>query len=265
MLDKIKSSGLTWKFVVFLVLFILRSSLNTKLDTLYGSPSTKGEFVAELLANEINPLLEEEDSNSLEMQENLQQTIDAYYTAVRGTYNVSYMLVQGSEGIVLADTFKESTPAWLVEQNPVDGKQHCNPWKDKTGVVYYDCAVPLKLPNGGVGAVRAGVWQQNPQTSILQKLKAEHVSQVVGPLVILSIVVILLITLMLTAAFWYFLIRRILFLTEITEKMSFGELEVEVPMKGHDELGSLEETIERMRANLNEAIERLKERLKRRS
>lgn len=273
MLDKIKSSGLTWKFgvgvlaglalVIIIVLMVLRGSLNTKFDSLYGTPSTKSMFIAELLVDELNPLLKK-DINSFEVQEQLQQTVDTYYTDVRVMYSVRYLLVQNSEGIILADTFKESTPSWLVDQNPVDGKQHCNPWKSQDEYVYHDCAVPLKLPDGSVGAVRAGVLQQNPQASILQKIKADHVSRVVGPLVILSIVLILVVTFLLTAAFWYFLIRRILFLAEITEKMSFGELDVEVPVKGHDELGSLEETMERMRANLNEAIERLKERLKRR-
>jgi HAMP domain-containing protein len=280
MLEKIKSAGLTWKFgvgvlagfvlVIAIVLVVLQGSLNTKFDALYGALDTKGQFVAEHLANEIEPLLENGDVNSAEVHSNLQQTVDSHYTAVRGTYSVSYMLVQGNDGFILADTFKESTPAWLIEKNPVDGKRHCVGWRDRDAPVYtayYDCAVPITLSDGNIGAVRAGVWQYNPQssTTILQQFKAEHVSGVVVPLVFLSIVLILLVTLLLTAAFWYLLIRRIFFLAEITEKMSFGELEVEVPVKGHDELGSLEETMERMRANLNEAIERLKERLKRRS
>jgi HAMP domain-containing protein len=42
--------------------------------------------------------------------------------------------------------------------------------------------------------------------------------------------------------------------------MSFGDLETVVPMKNQDEIGTLEDTLERMRANLKDAIERLKRR-----
>jgi HAMP domain-containing protein len=42
--------------------------------------------------------------------------------------------------------------------------------------------------------------------------------------------------------------------------MSFGDLETVIPVHSQDEIGVLEDTLERMRANLKDAIERLKRR-----
>jgi nitrogen fixation/metabolism regulation signal transduction histidine kinase len=120
------------------------------------------------------------------------------------------------------------------------------------------------MGKAGVGAVRAGILQRRGDESFAKKIKAEHVSRVFAPVMLTAILLIIIFTIALTAAFWFFVIRRILFLTEFTEKMSFGELEIEVPVRSEDEIGHLEETLERMRANLREAIERLKDRLKRR-
>ena len=123
MLEKLKSLGLTWKFgvivlvtltLVFVILLtILRASLNSRLDALYGPPKVTGVFVAELLADELKSLVKQ-DVNSLEVQQNVQQTLDSYYKVVYGMYSVRYLFVQDGAGTVLADTFKEMAPGWLV-------------------------------------------------------------------------------------------------------------------------------------------------------
>ena len=56
------------------------------------------------------------------------------------------------------------------------------------------------------------------------------------------------------------MVRRILAISQATERMSFGDLETVVDVKTQDEIGVLEDTLERMRANLKDAIERLKRR-----
>jgi HAMP domain-containing protein len=250
--------------IVIIMFVMMRGALSSKLDPLFGSAETKGYFVAESLSDAMKPLAQQ-DMNSLEVQQQLQQTVDAYYLGAYGIYSVAYFMIQDGAGTVLADTFKDVTPASIIEKNTVDGKKHCTPWEDSKKRIYYDCAVPLKLANKSVGAVRAGILQQSSQKPLLQQFKTEHISDVFGGQVLLiSVVLIFLIALLLTAAFWYFIIRRLQTLTELTEKMSFGELDVELPMKAHDEIGALEETLERMRVNLKEAIERLKDRLKRR-
>jgi len=273
MLEKIKSLGLTWKFgvivftsltlVVIILLSILSGSLNSRLDVLYGSPKTTGIFVAELLADELAPVVKK-DINSLEVQQELNESVGSYYKAVYGIYSVRYILVQDSESKIFADTFNDKTPAFLISKNTIDGKTHCEPWKSPDEFVYFDCAVPLKMGDAGTGAVRVGILQQDTGEEFAQKIKREHASKVFSPVMTAAILFIIFLTAALTAAFWFFVIRRIQFLTEFTEKMSFGELEIEVPVKSDDEIGHLEETLERMRINLREAIERLKDRLKRR-
>lgn len=274
MLGKLKSLGLTLKFgltilvivslVVVIMFVMLRGALSSKLEPLFGSAETKGYFVAESLAEALKPMAQQ-DVNALDVQQKFQQTVDAYYLGAYGIYSVAYFIIQDGAGTVLADTFKDVTPASIIEKNTVDEKRHCTPWEDSKKRTYYDCAVPFKLAGKSVGAVRAGILQQNSQQPLLQQLKTEHISDVFGGSVLLiSVLLIFLMTVLFTAAFWYFIIRRLHLLTELAEKMSFGELDVELPIKAHDEIGMLEETLERMRVNLKEAIERLKERLKRR-
>ncbi len=276
MLEKIKSLGLTWKFgvivlasltlVIIILLSILSGSLNSRLDALYGSPKTTSVFVAELLADELAPIVKK-NVNSLEIQQQIQPIVDSYYKTVQGIYSVHYLMVQDGSATVLSDTFKDLAPGWLVTKNAIDGKAHCEIFKtqgDTAENIYYDCAIPLKMGDAGVGAVRAGVLQRNAEEAYTKKIKAEHLSRVFTPVMVTSVILVILLTAGLTFAFWFSVIRRILFLTEFTEKMSFGELEVEVPVKSDDEIGHLEETLERMRVNLREAIERLKDRLKRR-
>ena len=53
---------------------------------------------------------------------------------------------------------------------------------------------------------------------------------------------------------------KIKFLTEIAERISLGELEMEVETKSRDEIGELAEAIARMQDNIRLSIERLQRR-----
>ncbi len=64
----------------------------------------------------------------------------------------------------------------------------------------------------------------------------------------------------LAAAIGVGLTRRILYLADVAERMSLGELDLPVEVKGSDELARLAEALERMRVSLKAAIERLKKR-----
>lgn len=273
-MEKIKQLGLKLKFGVFILLvlivvvgillIVLKGVLNREFEMFYGvSNTTKGLFVAELLAAEVKPIVER-DVDILEVQQELQQIVNSTYKAVYGIYSVRYMYLQGSSGNVLVDTFgKDKTvPQSIVDLIPL-GEERCAPF-NSGGYKYYDCALPLALKDKttgekSTGAVRVGIIDQNPQ-SLGQKLKTEHVNGVFKPVLYLSVLLVLVITVLLTLAFWYFVIRRIVFLSEAAERMSFGDLETVVPMKSQDEIGTLEDTLERMRANLKDAIERLKRR-----
>ncbi len=54
--------------------------------------------------------------------------------------------------------------------------------------------------------------------------------------------------------------HNIMYLTEVAERISLGELGVEIEKKGDDEFGRLAEALERMRQSLKAAIERLRKR-----
>jgi HAMP domain-containing protein len=273
-MEKIKKLGLKLKFgviilvvlaiVVFILLIVLRGALNREFEMFYGSPGTKGLFIAKLLAAELKPTIEH-DVDILEVQQELQQIVADTYKAVYGIYSVRYMFVQDGFGNVLVDTFgkDKKVPQGIVDLNPL-GEERCTSFNLR-GHKYYDCAQPLTLKDKttgeeSTGAVRVGIIDQNPQSGWWQKLKMEHVDGIFKPLLYLSVLLVLLITVLLTLAFWYFVIRRIDFLSEATERMSFGDLETVVPIKSQDEIGTLEDTLERMRANLKDAIERLKRR-----
>ncbi len=275
MLEKIKRLGLKWKsgivvfiallIVIFILLVILQNALNDEFEALYGDPSRRGLSVAKLLADELRPILERDDIDLLTVQQEIQQTVDAYIKAFHSIYSVRYILIQDGSGSVIVDTFKEMAPQSLVEINPPSEERRCKSFPVKGGNRYVDCAEPLQLIDKttgekSIGSIRIGLLEPNPQSPIWQKLKTEHVKGIFNPILGFSLLFIFLVTLLLTLAFWYFVIRRIVFLSEATERMSFGDLETVVPIKSQDEIGTLEDTLNRMRANLKDAIERLKRR-----
>jgi HAMP domain-containing protein len=272
-MEKIRNLGLKWKsgvvvfvallIVIVILLVVLRKSLNREFEALYGASSTKGLFVAELLATELRPIVGR-DGDSLEVQQKVQEIVNIY-KSIYGIYGVRYLLVQDSSGGLVADTFKGTVSQSLVELNPLSEEKRCISFPDKAGNQYFDCALPLKLKDKitdkeSTGAVRVGVMEQNPQSLVWQKLKTEHVKGVFNPIFYISLLLAIVLSVLLTLAFWYLVIRRIVFITEATERMSFGDLETVVPIKSQDEIGTLEDALERMRANLKDAIERLKRR-----
>ena len=257
-----KNLSLRWKFgfiilvalllVVIILLFTLRGFLNREFEALYGSPSTKGSFIGELLVDELEPIIKE----NIDSQE-VQQKIDTYKT-IYGTYGARYVFIVDASGEVIVDTFKGRVPQSLVDLNPVSGEKTCKSFPSGNNK-YYDCAVPLQLPESA-GVIRVGILEQNPDSLVWQKFKTEHVKGIFSPIFIISLLLVVLVTVVLTLVFWYFVIRRIVSISQSTERMSFGDLETVIPVSSQDEIGVLEDTLERMRANLKDAIERLKRR-----
>lgn len=265
MLEKIKSLSLRWKFgfIMFLALLVvvgvllitLRGYLNREFETLYGDPSTKGEVIAELLADELTPVVEE-NIDSMEVEQ-----ITNRYKSAYSAYGVSYILVHRDAGDILFDTIKNAaTVQQLIKLNPLSSEDPCVSFAAAGGKTYYDCVAFFPLPDDDRGAVRVGVVEQNPDSPVWEKLKSSHVKGVFTPLLIISLLLAILVTVLLTLAFWFFVVRRILVISQATERMSFGDLETVVDVRTQDEIGVLEDTLERMRANLKDAIERLKRR-----
>jgi HAMP domain-containing protein len=263
MLEKIKNLSLRWKFgivilvalflVVVILVLALQAYLNREFEALYGTPSTKGRVVAELLADELKPIIKE----NIDSQE-VQQTVDTY-RSVYGVYGVRYVFLLDESGSVIADTYKGRVPQSLVDLNPLSEGESCKPFTSGNKK-YYDCAIPLQLPNEILGAVRVGILEQNPDSPVWQTFKTAHVKRVLNRILLISLLLVILVTVLLTLAFWYLVVRRIVSISQATERMSFGDLETIVAVESQDEIGMLEDTLERMRGNLKDAIERLKRR-----
>ena len=100
-----KNLSLRWKFgfiilvalllVVIILLFTLRGFLNREFEALYGSPSTKGSFIGELLVDELEPIIKE----NIDSQE-VQQKIDTY-KSIYGIYGARYVFIVDESGEVI--------------------------------------------------------------------------------------------------------------------------------------------------------------------
>jgi methyl-accepting chemotaxis protein len=66
--------------------------------------------------------------------------------------------------------------------------------------------------------------------------------------------------LLIVSWFGHRLTKRIQSLTEVAERISVGELEAEVEVKGKDEISTLAEAISRMQESVRLSIERLRRR-----
>jgi len=262
-MEKIKNLSLRWKFgivvlltlfVVILILFLaLQGYLNRTFEALYGDPA-KGRFIAELLADELESI---GDIDSVDSQ----RTVDTY-KELYGVYGVRYIFVLDESGEVNIDTQNRRISQGLIDiNNPTSEDAPCKPFS-AGNKKYNDCGAPLRLPENAQGVIRVGILKQNPDSSVWQSVKSKHVRGVSAPILLISLLLVIIVTVLLTLAFWFLMVRRIVSISQATERMSFGDLETVVEVQSQDEIGILEEALERMRANLKDAIERLKRRKK---
>ncbi len=265
MLEKIKSLSLKWKFaaVVFLALLgvllilmiALRGFLNREFDALYGDPATKGFFIADLLIHDLRPVIQED----IDSQE-LQHIVDSY-KAIYGIYGLRYIFLLDAANNVIVDSYKNKIPASLVNLNhlPDESSESRTMFTSKART-YHDCAVEIQLEDRGRGTLRIGVEQQQAESPVWQTLKTSHIRGVFTPIMWMAVLLTVLVTALLSVAFWWFIVQRLESITQATERMSFGDLENEVEVHSLDEFGLLEETLNQMRGNSKDAIERLKRR-----
>ena len=265
MLEKIKSLSLKWKFaaVVFLALlvvllilmFTLRGFLNREFDALYGDPGTKGFFIADLLMHDLAPIIQE----NIDSQE-LQQIVDNY-KAIYGLYGLRYIFLLDGTNEVIVDSYKKKVPESLVKLNLLpEGSSEERKVFPSGGKKYHDCALELKLADGGRGTIRIGIEELHADSPVWQNLKESHVGGVLKPILWIALLLIILVTVLLSLMFWWFVVQRLDSISQATERMSFGDLDNEVEAHSLDEFGNLEETLNQMRGNLKDAIERLKRR-----
>ncbi len=270
MLEKIKSLSLRWKFgivvlaallvMVFVLYFTLQLFLKREFAALYGDPGTKGLFIAELLLSDLKPIIDKNiDSQELEVSVK-------GYKALYGIYGIRYIFLLDENKQVIVDSEEKLIAQSLIDANPMDDdKKPCITYPStnkQTGQKYtwHDCAVPVKLPNNAQGHMRVIVLEHYAESPVWKNIADQHAGGVLTPLVILALLLSILLTVLLTLAFWYLILRRVTTITQAVERMSLGELVGAVQIQSQDELGTLEETLDRMGANLKDAFDRIKRR-----
>ncbi|HEX5022095.1 MAG TPA: HAMP domain-containing protein [Candidatus Binatia bacterium] len=172
-------------------------------------------------------------------------TLARKYTLLDG---VAYAYVVDGKGEVLAQTLG-SFPDQL-RQNPSAGAQRQIQRRELSleGKPVYETAAPVL--DGQMGNVHVGFWSEAAQAEINRAL-----IPIVGIIAIIPFVGALLSFLL---AHW--IVRPIVGLTEVADKVTMGDLETSVGgdcVSATDEIGDLARSLERMRSSLRAAMLRL--------
>ena len=161
---------------------------------------------------------------------------------------VAYAFIEDGKGEIVAHTLG-SFPAQLRQGLPGAGQRQAYrrevSLQDKT---IYETGVPVL--EGQAGAVHIGIW-----ADAVEKEIQSAVLSLIGIIAVVPVVGALLSFLL---AHW--IVRPIVGLTKIADKVTMGDLETSVMgncVKSRDEIGDLARSLERMRSSLKAAMLRL--------
>jgi HAMP domain-containing protein len=167
------------------------------------------------------------------------------YTLLDG---VAYAFIEDSKGEVVAQTLG-SFPAEIQQGLPAPGQRQVYRRElSLTGKTVYETGVPIL--QGQLGQVHVGFFEETVEKEIQRALL---------PLIgIIATVPFIGALLSFVLANW--IVRPIVGLTEIADKVTMGDLETSVSgkcVKSRDEIGDLARSLERMRSSLKAAMLRL--------
>ena len=161
---------------------------------------------------------------------------------------VAYTFIRDSRGEILVQTLG-SFPAELRKDLPIAGQRQVHRRElSLNGRTVREIGLPVL--EGQLGSVYMGFWDDAVETEIQSALL-----RIVGIIALIPVVGALLSFLV---AHW--IVRPIVELTEIADKVTMGDLDASVSgecAKSHDEIGELARSLERMRASLKAAMLRL--------
>ena len=163
--------------------------------------------------------------------------------------SVAYAYVENDNGEIVAHTFG-TFPEELRQEAAASGGRQAVLRRELTleNRVVHEAAAPIL--EGRMGIARVGFWADSVQTEIRQALLP-----VVG---IVGLVPLVRALFSFVLAHW--IVRPIVGLTAVAEKMTCGDLNAVVDkecLKSRDEIGDLARSLERMRTSLKAAMERL--------
>jgi HAMP domain-containing protein len=167
------------------------------------------------------------------------------YTLLEG---VAYVYIEDGKGQILAHTF-ESFPPELRKELAIGGRRQTQQRElTLAGKDVYETAVPIL--EGQLGSVRLGFWQDT---------LAKEIQRALVPLIAI-VAALPLLGALLSFLLAHWIVRPIVGLTEIADKVTMGDLETSVSVdcvRSRDEIGDLARSLERMRSSLKAAMLRL--------
>ncbi|HEY3302564.1 MAG TPA: HAMP domain-containing protein [Candidatus Binatia bacterium] len=158
---------------------------------------------------------------------------------------VAYAVIRDGKGEIMAQSMA-ALPAELRESVSLDARRQAQRRElILRGKAVYETRVPIL--GGQAGTAHIGVWGDGVEGEIRRAL-----------LPLAGIVVALLLAgVALSALLARGIVRPILLLTQVADKISKGDLETPVGVETRDEIGDLARSLGRMRASLKAAMVRL--------
>ncbi|HHJ53173.1 MAG TPA: HAMP domain-containing protein [Caldithrix abyssi] len=221
---------------VFLVVFMrfqVYKNLGTELIE-------KGKIIAQSFAQFAAEQIESRDEIALRQQ--VSNVTDYEF--------VEFILIQGSDSTVLADTYNGNVPEKLLKEPIPELEQTAQPKLISLGedeVNVYEIWAPVE--EGYLGYVRVGVRQDY----VLRRVR-ETATKVIGIIIIAITLLWLLIIVIISQK----VIKPMTYLTKKADDISKGKLDEEININTHDEIENLGQALERLRESVKIALDRLK-------
>jgi methyl-accepting chemotaxis protein len=199
----------------------------------------------------------------------VQKVGETGYTAVHDTNAINYFHVNPQIVGMDLHQLSEKLPAfWKILEASLKGPaQGYYDWKDADGKIRpkYMYLCPVKDTNLIVAATTYIDEFSKPSKAVEAKMnviEARYLEEYENRTKIFLIVILGVFLILLVRIFFFArsVVKPILYLSEVADKISLGELDTPVNVKAKGEIAVLAESIERMQASVKAAIERLQRR-----
>lgn len=233
----VQRGGLKWKIsttfsglILILGLLVIAIVYHFTSDALQRQVALRSTALATNLADTAAGLVSRKSTLELD-------ALAAKYGRLDG---VAYAFVQDPKGEVLASSM-QPFPTELRDGGPAPSSRVTR----LRGKFVYETRSPLL--DGQLGVVRIGLWAEQVENDVRSTLWS-----IIG-LIVACLAVSVALSIMLAGK----IIRPILDLKAIADDISRGRLDTTVSIQSNDEVGELGRSLERMRASLKAAMNRL--------
>ena len=199
----------------------------------------------------------------------VQKVGETGYTAVHDNKGINYFHVNPQiVGTDLHDLASKLPAFWkILEASLIGPASGYYDWKDADGKMRpkYMYLAPVKGTDLIVAATTYIDEFSRPEKAIEERIRPierRYLQEYEMKIQIFYLVILIAILIMIGVIYYYSrsVIRPILYLSEVADKISMGELDTPVQVKGKGEVRVLAESIERMQTSVKAAIERLQRR-----